>query len=94
MILAVRRRFSSSNFFSFRCYHFITMQLKFKKNLDISDRAIRGATALVLLCLYLSGIIHGIIANILMILACMLTLSGALGYCPLINLFGFNNNNK
>jgi len=70
------------------------MQLKFKKNLDVSDRAIRGATALVLLSLYLSGFIHGIIGTILMVLACMLTVSGSLGYCPLIKLFGFNNNNK
>ncbi len=54
-----------------------------KKNMGSVDRIVRFAIALVLLALSLTSTITGVISTIAIILAVVLLLTAAVGFCPL-----------
>ena len=54
-----------------------------KKNMGTIDRTIRTLLALVIVILYLTNMISGVIAIILGIFAVIFLLTGFIGFCPL-----------
>ena len=54
-----------------------------KKNMGTLDRIIRVALAILVLILYLTGAISGIVAIILGLVALIFLVTSLLGYCPL-----------
>lgn len=54
-----------------------------KKNMGVADRVIRILLAVVVLVLYLTNVISGLLAIILGILAVVFLLTSILGLCPL-----------
>ena len=54
------------------------------------DRAIRFAIAAVIVTLYFTEKIDGILAIILVAFAFATTFTGVSGYCPLYTIFGWN----
>ena len=54
-----------------------------KKNMGTLDRIARVALAILVLILYLTGIISGIVAIILGLVALIFLVTSLVGYCPL-----------
>ncbi len=61
-----------------------------KNNMGSSDRLIRPTIAIVILALFFTGIIQGILGVVLMALAAIFIVTAILGYCPLYSLLGVN----
>ncbi|HMI59710.1 MAG TPA: DUF2892 domain-containing protein [Puia sp.] len=62
-----------------------------KKNMGIRDRSIRQLIAGIFLILWLTDIVRGTAAIIMMILAGIFLLTGITGVCPLYRLFGIES---
>src|SRR4030042_3763334 len=58
-----------------------------KKNLGMVDRVIRFVLVIVLLILYLTGVISGVAAIVLGVLALIILVTRFVGFCPLFFLF-------
>ena len=58
------------------------------------DKVIRVLVAVVVLILYFTHVISGILAVILLILAGVLVVTSLLGFCPLYLLFGLSTTKK
>ena len=54
-----------------------------KKNMGTLDRVVRVALAILVLILYLTGVISGIVAIILGLVALIFLVTSLVGYCPL-----------
>jgi hypothetical protein len=54
-----------------------------KTNMGIIDRVIRIVVALVFVGLYFASVITGTLAIVLLVLACVFTLTSLIGFCPL-----------
>ncbi len=54
-----------------------------KQNMGIVDRSVRLALAVLVIILYLTGVISGVVAIILGVLAFILLATSLLGFCPL-----------
>ncbi len=54
-----------------------------KQNMGIDDRSVRLALAVLVIILYLTGVISGVVAIILGVLAFILLATSLLGFCPL-----------
>lgn len=54
-----------------------------KKNMGKVDRTVRLVTAAVLLVLYATGVISGVVGTILAVLAVLFVLTSLIGFCPL-----------
>jgi hypothetical protein len=65
-----------------------------KKNMGSVDRMIRLILALVIVILFLSNIIMGTLAIVLMVIAAILVLTSLISFCPLYALFGVNTCSK
>jgi hypothetical protein len=61
-----------------------------KKNMGNPDKIIRLIIAGGIAILYFTGVIHGIIGIVLLILAGVFVLTSLVGFCPLYTLFGMN----
>lgn len=61
-----------------------------KRNMGISDRAIRVTIALLILVLIYSGTLSGAWAIVLGTLGGIFVLTSIMGFCPLYILFGVN----
>lgn len=61
-----------------------------KKNMGTADRLVRFFLAIVLVALWYSGIISGILGTILLILAAVFVLTSLVSFCPLYLPFGLN----
>lgn len=61
-----------------------------KKNMGIADRIIRLLIAAAFSWLYFSGIVTGVAAIILLVLAGVFILTSLVAACPLYSLFGVN----
>lgn len=59
-----------------------------KTNMGITDRIIRLALAGTVLALFLTGVIQGVLAIVLLVLAGVFTLTSLVGTCPLYMPFG------
>ena len=53
-----------------------------KKNMGRVDRTIRLIVALAFLVLVIAGIVHGVVAGILIALAAVFVLTTLIGFCP------------
>ena len=65
-----------------------------KKNMGAIDRAIRTMIAAVLVILFMTNIITGTLAIILLAFAVIFLLTSLIGVCPLYLLFGINTAKK
>lgn len=65
-----------------------------KKNMGNVDRVVRILIAVVVLVLFLTHVITGTLAVILLILAGIFVLTSLIGTCPLYHPFGFNTGKK
>ena len=65
-----------------------------KKNMGTIDRLIRTALAIVVLILYLTGVISGVLAIILGIIAVIFLLTSAVSICPLYSVLKFSTMKK
>jgi hypothetical protein len=62
-----------------------------KRNMGIRDRSIRQLIAGVFLILWLTSIVRGVAAIIMMVLAGIFLLTGITGVCPLYRLLGIES---
>ena len=65
-----------------------------KKNVGIVDRAIRILVALVIVALYITNVITGTLAIVLLVLAAVFLLTALFRFCPLYWSFGTNTWHK
>lgn len=65
-----------------------------KKNMGMLDKVFRIFVAIVIVGLYLSNLISGIAAIVLLILAGIFILTSFIGFCPLYYPFGISTNKK
>ncbi len=61
-----------------------------KRNMSNSDRGIRVLIAIAVLALYLTNVISGTLAIVLLILSGIFILTSLVSFCPLYTLFGIN----
>jgi hypothetical protein len=61
-----------------------------KKNMGTTDKVIRILVAVVILVLFLTHVISGTLAVILLILAGVFVVTSLLGFCPLYLPFGLS----
>lgn len=54
-----------------------------KKNMGKVDRTVRLVVAAILLILYATGVISGVVGTILAVLAVVFVLTSLIGFCPL-----------
>lgn len=64
--------------------------MSFKQNVGTVDRAVRLGVALLVAILYFTGVISGVVALILGILAVVFALTSFIGFCPLYLPFGLS----
>ena len=65
-----------------------------KKNMSNTDKLVRLALAGVIVVLYLTNVISGIVATILLILAAVFIITAFIKFCPLYYPFGFSTRNR
>ena len=65
-----------------------------KKNMSNTDKLARLALAGVIVVLYLTNVISGIVATILLILASVFIITAFIKFCPLYYPFGFSTRNR
>ena len=65
-----------------------------KKNMGTIDRVIRTLLAIVVLILYLTDVISGVVAIILVIIAVIFLLTSLVSFCPLYSLLKFSTMKK
>ncbi len=63
-------------------------------NVGTLDRIIRALVALVIIGLYLMHMISGTLAIILWVIAVLLLVTAALGYCPIYHILGISTKGK
>jgi len=65
-----------------------------KPNMGTSDKAVRILLALVVIVLYLTNVISGTLAIVLLAFAVILILTSFISFCPLYLPFGINTQKK
>jgi hypothetical protein len=65
-----------------------------KKNMGTIDKAIRILIALIVIVLYFTHTISGILAIVLLILSAIFIITSLVGSCPLYFPFGINTGKK
>lgn len=65
-----------------------------KKNMGAADRLIRTIAAAVIAILYFKGIISGVLATVLLIVAAIFLVTSFISFCPLYKVFGINTCSK
>lgn len=65
-----------------------------KKNLGSADRIIRLILALVIVALYYTGVISGLLGIILIVLAVIFFATSLVSICPIYMLLGLNTKKK
>jgi hypothetical protein len=61
-----------------------------KKNMGLIDKVVRILIAVVVIALYFTNVISGILAIILLIFAGVFILTSVIGFCPLYTAFGLS----
>jgi hypothetical protein len=65
-----------------------------KKNMGVIDRVVRILIAVVVVVLFFTHVISGILAIILLILAGIFVITSLIGFCPLYLLFSLSTRKK
>lgn len=68
--------------------------ISMKKNMGATDKAIRVIAAIAIIILYLTNIISGTLAVVLLIVAAVFVLTSFFSFCPLYLLFGISTRKK
>jgi hypothetical protein len=63
-----------------------------KKNMGIADKFIRVIIAVVILTLYFTNVISGILGIVLIVLSGVFILTSLISFCPLYTIFGISSN--
>lgn len=71
-----------------------SVKVYMKKNIGRTDRIIRFSVAIVIAALYFLGLIPGIAATILGILAVIFIITSFISFCPLYLPFGISTRRK
>ena len=61
-----------------------------KKNMGTADRAIRIIVALIIMVLYFTGTITGMLGTVLLVLGAVFLATSFISFCPLYTLFGIS----
>ncbi|MEQ9403999.1 MAG: DUF2892 domain-containing protein [Cyclobacteriaceae bacterium] len=59
-----------------------------KKNMGTADQIIRLVVALVVLVLYFTSVISGLVATVLLVISGIFIATSIFGFCPLYAIFG------
>lgn len=65
-----------------------------EKNVGTVDKVIRVALAVIALVLYLTKVVTGTLAVVVMAIAIILVLTSIIGFCPLYSPFKLSTNKK
>jgi hypothetical protein len=65
-----------------------------KKNMGLIDKVIRVLVALVIIVLYYTNVIPGVLGIVLLIFAGVFILTSVISFCPLYIPFGMNTGKK
>lgn len=65
-----------------------------KKNMGLIDKVIRVLVALVIIVLYFTNVIPGVLGIVLLIFAGVFILTSLISFCPLYIPFGMNTGKK
>jgi len=65
-----------------------------KKNMGTLDKTIRILIALVIVALFITKVICGILGIVLLIFAAVFVITSFVSFCPLYTLFGIKTNKK
>jgi len=65
-----------------------------KKNMGTIDKVIRILVAVVVVVLYFTHVISGVLAIILLVLSAIFVVTSLLGFCPLYLPFGLSTRKK
>jgi uncharacterized membrane protein len=68
--------------------------MKMKKNMGTIDKVIRILIAVVIVILYFTHVISGVLAIILLALSAIFIVTSLLGFCPLYLPFGWSTRKK
>lgn len=69
-------------------------KIRMKKNMGIADRAIRTLLAIVMIALYLTGTVTGVLGIILIVASVIFLLTSLISFCPLYLPFGLSTLRK
>jgi uncharacterized membrane protein len=72
----------------------INIEMKMKKNMGTIDKVIRILIAVVIVILYFTHVISGVLAIILLALSAIFIVTSLLGFCPLYLPFGWSTRKK
>lgn len=61
-----------------------------KKNMGTADKIVRILIAAIVVILYLTNVINGTLAIVLLVLATIFLLTSLISFCPLYIIFGIN----
>ena len=61
-----------------------------KKNMGSADKIIRLIAAVVILALYLTHVISGVLAVVLLVIAAIFVLTSLITFCPIYRIFGIS----
>lgn len=65
-----------------------------KKNMGTIDKVIRILVAVVVVILYFTHVISGVLAIVLLALSAVFVITSLLGFCPLYRLLGLSTKEK
>jgi hypothetical protein len=65
-----------------------------KKNMGLIDKVVRILVAVVVIALYFTNVISGVLAIVLLIFAGVFILTSIIGFCPLYKAFGLSTAKK
>lgn len=65
-----------------------------KKNMGVVDKTIRVIIAAAIALLYYFGVISGVLAIIMMVIALMFIVTSFISFCPMYPLLGINTRKK
>ena len=65
-----------------------------KKNMGTVDKVLRLLGAVLLVVLYLTGVVSGVLGIICLLIAVMFVVTSILGFCPLYVPLGINTGKK
>jgi hypothetical protein len=65
-----------------------------KQNMGLIDKVVRILIAIVVIALYFTNVISGVLGIVLLILAGVFILTSLFGFCPLYLPFGLNTGKK
>ena len=73
------------------CYENLKLMIT---NTGNADRIIRGIIAAVLIILFTTGVVSGQLGTAILVIAVVMLLTAAAGFCPIYSIFGLNTSKE